>query len=564
MTGHDIPIRKSTSSKPLRRISILSRHSTESHGFDEEHHERKARRLSHTMTIIPRPPPPEVPQVLQTVHRRSPFGALLNRTLPAYSGPYQVGVCDVEVPIPRQCFGHFEHKSMPDRDAGLTIDTVLFTLFYPAECTDTNQRVVWFPRLRQTIDGFLKMANRTPNWMYRTVVYPAAAAAIYGTTFPAVENAPLKEAPAYTKWPLMLFSHGVGCSRLMYSAFCGEMASRGYVVAAIEHRDGTGPSSRITNAEGDMKILDWLDWKDLHWPGQEQPQDDTTLRHVQLQVRLAEVEAVLNALKGITSGQPVSQTQLTEAQTTFDWARWTDVNVRYPIMTGHSFGGSLGIAAASDRRFRFSRVMVFDPAVQRLHPWTGNIDVPFLCVNSEEFAVGREFDLFHDMLPNIQSPTTFFIPGATHPSFSDVFLILPDYINSLTGLRLDADRVISILVHLVDHFLDGKIQEIAHHPDFHVKTVTGSRFQNLRRFETVQLGTLHQLYQGEGKENSRIMAPRMQRSTSLRSSGSGHGDDDDEKRRNHSMPHLSVKKKKGNSKKHTELGEIGGIVLYAV
>ena len=43
------------------------------------------------------------------------------------------------------------------------------------------------------------------------------------------------------------------------------MASRGYVVAAIEHRDGTGPSSRITNAEGQQKILDWLDWKDLQY-----------------------------------------------------------------------------------------------------------------------------------------------------------------------------------------------------------------------------------------------------------------------------------------------------------
>lgn len=72
----------------------------------------------------------------------------------------------------------------------------------------------------------------------------------------------------------------------------------------------------------------------ISWPGEVQPKDDTTLRHVQLDLRLAEVEAVLNALKGITSGHPVSQTQLTEAQTTFDWARWTGVNIKYPIMSG--------------------------------------------------------------------------------------------------------------------------------------------------------------------------------------------------------------------------------------
>ena len=36
-------------------------------------------------------------------------------------------------------------------------------------------------------------------------------------------------------------------------------------MAAIEHRDGTGPSSRITDAEGQQKVLDWLDWKDIQY-----------------------------------------------------------------------------------------------------------------------------------------------------------------------------------------------------------------------------------------------------------------------------------------------------------
>ncbi|KAH7921574.1 hypothetical protein BV22DRAFT_1107127 [Leucogyrophana mollusca] len=418
----------------------------------------------------------EEPPYISSVPKRTPFGAFFSRTLPSYTGRYPVGVRDVELPIPKQSFGNFRHKSMPSTDAGITVDTVLFTLFYPAEVgSEASRDVVWFPRLRQTIDGFIKMANRTPNCVYRTIAYPFAAAAIWRTTFPGIENAQLRQPPSPSKWPLMIFSHGVGCSRLMYSAFCGEMASRGFVVAAIEHRDGTGPSSRVTNDDGEQKDFYWLDWTDLDWIDlQEQPKDDTTLRHVQLEVRLAEVEQVQKAFQSIASGQPVRQTG--SHRTSFDWARWTSVDPNKPIAAGHSFGGSLVMAAANDSRFDFSRIIVFDPAVQRkfscsgreyqihentlgLEPWTGRIAAPFLAVNSEEFSIGAEFTKLLRILPTVSSRHVFLIPGSTHPSFSDVFLILPDYINRLTGLEVDPLAVITLTIDAVSKFIDGNIEE---------------------------------------------------------------------------------------------------------
>ncbi len=102
----------------------------------------------HKPSIVPRPPPStsEGPQTIQVVNKRSPFGAILSRTLPSYTGAHAVGVCDIEVPIRKQKFGYFEHKSMPSRGVGLTVDTVFFTMFYPAVENETNCRVVWFPR----------------------------------------------------------------------------------------------------------------------------------------------------------------------------------------------------------------------------------------------------------------------------------------------------------------------------------------------------------------------------------------------------------------------------------
>jgi platelet-activating factor acetylhydrolase len=101
-----------------------------------------------------------------------------------------------------------------------------------------------------------------------TIDIPAFPA-VHGLKFPVYQRAPILPPPADAKesgqWPLIIFSHGVGCSRLMYTHICGELASRGYIVAAVEHRDGTGPSARVTNAEGDEKDVEFLRWTDLQW-----------------------------------------------------------------------------------------------------------------------------------------------------------------------------------------------------------------------------------------------------------------------------------------------------------
>lgn len=47
------------------------------------------------------------------------------------------------------------------------------------------------------------------------------------------------------------------------------------------------------------------------------------------------------------------------------------------------------------------------------------------------------------------------VGGATHPSFSDVFLILPTTINKLTGLTCPAGSVIEKAVRATTQFLSG-------------------------------------------------------------------------------------------------------------
>ncbi|OJD29921.1 platelet-activating factor acetylhydrolase protein [Diplodia corticola] len=49
------------------------------------------------------------------------------------------------------------------------------------------------------------------------------------------------------KFPLLVFSHGLGGNRTAYSSVCGEFASYGFVVCALEHRDGSGPRTYVNH-----------------------------------------------------------------------------------------------------------------------------------------------------------------------------------------------------------------------------------------------------------------------------------------------------------------------------
>jgi len=65
------------------------------------------------------------------------------------------------------------------------------------------------------------------------------------------------------KWPLAIFSHGLAGSRTTYSQFCGRLASEGYVVLAIEHRDGSSPGVKLRTHTGQSNGNNKATWRTL-------------------------------------------------------------------------------------------------------------------------------------------------------------------------------------------------------------------------------------------------------------------------------------------------------------
>lgn len=155
-----------------------------------------------------------------------------------------MGTIDVEVAVqkPRQV-GDMVFRV--DRKPAFQLDTVLFTLYYPAEMGSKSKlpRHKWFKKpISLTARGYA-IAAHFDNFFSRPLFTFALWGLASSITIPAEVDIPLttssEKGDELEHLPIVVLSHGDVSSRTDYTAYCGELASRGIVVAAIEHRDGS-------------------------------------------------------------------------------------------------------------------------------------------------------------------------------------------------------------------------------------------------------------------------------------------------------------------------------------
>ena len=186
---------------------------------------------------------------------------MAGRSIPAPSGQYTVGCVDLM------------HKLEGDNDG------LLVRLFYPttpqiqAEGTTGYQYAKWMPHAKYTKTTFNFIETMVPGLSSNAIdvfagkpsspcfdpkilsilditVYMVCVCAA-DPIAPAFEGAPLfhqstvspssaqKQSTKSIKkstFPVIVFAHGMGGMRTVSSGICCDLASHGYVVAAIEHR----------------------------------------------------------------------------------------------------------------------------------------------------------------------------------------------------------------------------------------------------------------------------------------------------------------------------------------
>ena len=141
--------------------------------------------------------------------------------------------------------------------------------------------------------------------------------------------------------PVMIFSHGIAGIRTTYSSICCEMASRGVVVVALEHRDGS--ASMTVDQKGNV-------YPYRAGPsGLNLPMADYSYRAAQLAHRIKEIKSTTKFIDSLNEAGDFaslisSGSNLVKTLMQF---KGRLLNNRL-ILLGHSFGGASCLAASQE------------------------------------------------------------------------------------------------------------------------------------------------------------------------------------------------------------------------
>ncbi|KAI0125262.1 platelet-activating factor acetylhydrolase, isoform II-domain-containing protein [Xylariales sp. AK1849] len=378
----------------------------------------------------------------------------------------------------------------------------MFTLFYPAEkgAKGAQQKHQWIPESNKLYaEGYARFAHIS-NFFTNTIFEAGLWALVGSTTIPAEVDVPLhgieeryatgdkdqqileRDGSSY-KFPVVVFSHGMASGRTSYTHYLASLASRGYVVAAVEHRDGSGPGSIVMRADGTTKTV-------FHTPGGalDPVPEVEELKRVQLALRQAEVEETVRVLRLIneSKGHSVFQSNPRGEGTTFSTEDWYNrLDLDQVVMAGHSYGATLAMQALKDAPNEarpFKAGIALDPGKSsgRLND---NISVPLLVIHSQSWSskhsifFGRpHFDTVKEIVQNViekSKKSAWFMTakGTTHPTVTDAPLIEPFLLSWTTGATVDVKEGLMQYVNVSSDFLryldDGRIRGVLKEPVSH-------------------------------------------------------------------------------------------------
>ncbi|XP_037698758.1 platelet-activating factor acetylhydrolase isoform X2 [Choloepus didactylus] len=304
---------------------------------------------------------------------------------------------------------------------GYNDESTFLRLYYPTQ-DDDHFDTLWIPN-EEYFFGLSKLFGR--NWIFGKLLH-----LFFGSvTIPAKWNAPLRTGE---KYPLIVFSHGLGAFRTIYSAIGIDLASHGFIVAAVEHRDGSASATYYFKDQSAAELgnKSWL------YPKQEEPD-----RNFQVHQRAKECSQALNLILAIDHGKPAENVLDLE----FDVKQLKDSIDRNKIaISGHSFGGATVIQALSeDQRFRCGIALdawLF-PLGDEVYT---RIPQPLFFINSEKFHHFQNTTKMGNFFLPDKERKMITLRGAVHHNFDDFTFTTGKIVGYIFILKGTIDSYVAI------------------------------------------------------------------------------------------------------------------------
>jgi len=380
-------------------------------------------------------------------------GSSLPRHIPLPTGPHAVGFQDVMTP------------GGPDKGVFVRI---YYPSLYPVNETINKTELwpVWADD--EYLVGFVKFMQaalaRWPSWVPRgeymfidqmSVIAPLlhiGCTQIWKLLNGTVHCPILKDAPISTekKWPVIIFSHGLGCSRFTYSRICTDLASHGHIVLAPEHREGSSCVSYYLK-EGKKQFIPHrrLDEFDKEYQ----------IRNSQVKHRAAEMIRSLDLITDLNLGKEVVN------EVDVDGGKFSmfvgQADLSNAVAAGHSFGGATTLLALQqDTRFKVGLCLdswLFSLRDEKLAP-----EQPIIFINTESFLNVNNISKMREFLTHPENRRMVFIKGSVHHNHLDTpFIFRSVTIKKITGMHSHTDHatVLDLNNKLMIHFITSKLSQ---------------------------------------------------------------------------------------------------------
>jgi platelet-activating factor acetylhydrolase len=399
--------------------------------------------------------------------------------LPPYTGPHEVGILDVETEVQKRAIHDAVLKSTGEK--AFQLDTLAITLYYPSSLplAPPSKRPWARPWLPQPVsligEGYARLAG-VPR--LSSVFTFALWALGSSTVIPGVVDAPilsgaekvlgeegagatdgfekimsaaeqehqeLKRDEGFGTLPCMVFTHGMAGMSQSYAHYLGSIASHGYVVAAVEHRDGSGPGTIIHHADGTEKKVWHMKLEDL---SSSPPMTDLDLKAAQLNFREAEIVETIKLFQQLNAGDaPIVNLKPDSPRNSLPGFK-NRLNLSAITVGGHSYGATgamQALASAGTKSMPINGGIALDPG-KGSGPLNKDIDVPILVMQSGEwtekqvdfYGQGWHFNVVKRIIESVETGWFMTLAGTAHPSCTDAPLIVPWIMRLVTGTTLNS------------------------------------------------------------------------------------------------------------------------------